>query len=250
MSEIQNYFDADVAAEYDDDDGREYQPEVIAETVAVLAELAAGGPVLEFAVGTGRIALPLAARGVPVTGIEFSAEMAAHLSEKPGGTAIAVKIGNMSSTRIDGEFALVYLVFNTIMNLTTQDAQVDCFANAAAHLAPGGRFVIETMLPELRTLPPGQRAVAFQTGPDVWAFDLYDTATQFLSSNYAYPQTGRFASVPFRYVWPGELDLMARMAGMVLEHRWSDWDRSPFVHESTKHVSVWRKAAVPDSVVG
>ena len=241
MTEQPNHFGADVADNYDADEGHEFQPKVIAETVDVLAALAAGGQALEFAIGTGRVALPLAARGVPVTGIEYSAEMATQLQRKPGGDAIPMTIGDMTSTRVAGGFSLVFLVFNTIMNLTTQDAQVNCFANASAHLVPGGRFVIEVMVPDLRKLPPGQRAVAFQTGPDVWAFDLYDTATQAHSSNYAYPATGRFTSIPFRYVWPSELDLMARMAGMTLEHRWADWDRSPFEHESTKHVSVWRK---------
>ncbi|WP_394824486.1 class I SAM-dependent DNA methyltransferase [Pendulispora albinea] len=241
MTELPNYFAADVADDYDAGDGHEFQAKVIAETADVLAALAAGGRALELAIGTGRVALPLAARGVSVTGIEYSTDMVAQLRRKPGGDAIPVTMGDMASARVAGEFSLVYLVFNTIMNLTTQDAQVDCFANASAHLVPGGRFVIEVMVPELRKLPPGQRAVPFQTGPDVWAFDLYDTASQAHSSNYGYPATGRFASLPFRYVWPSELDLMARMAGMTLEHRWADWDRSPFEHESTKHVSVWRK---------
>lgn len=235
------YFSETVAATYDDPTSSEFSPEVVGTTVGVLAELAGTGPALEFAVGTGRIALPLAARGVPVHGIELSTAMVARLRAKPGGDAIAVTIGDMTSTRVDGAHALVYLVFNTIGNLTTQAAQVACFRNAAAHLEPGGCFLIEVGVPELRRLPPGQTMVPWLDEPDRWAFDRYDTATQAMSSNYV--SAGEFRSIPFRYVWPAELDLMAELAGLRLRERWQDWDRSPFTHESGKHVSVWEKPA-------
>ncbi|SHM61742.1 class I SAM-dependent DNA methyltransferase [Cryptosporangium aurantiacum] len=240
MSE-DGYFGESVAATYDDPESTEFQPDVVTTTVDVLAELAGSGPAVEFAIGTGRIALPLTARGIPVHGIELSNAMAARLRAKPGGDAVPVTIGDMTSTRLDGSFSLAYLVFNTIMNLTTQAAQVACFRNAAAHLAPGGRFVVEVMVPGLRRLPPGQTMVPFLDEPGRWAFDRYDTATQALSSNYV--EAGEVRSIPFRYVWPSELDLMAQLAGLRLLHRWDDWNRRPFTHESTKHVSVWEKPA-------
>ncbi|MFI6073682.1 class I SAM-dependent methyltransferase [Actinoplanes sp. NPDC051343] len=229
------YFDERVAATYDaGTDERE-----IAETVDLLAGL--GGSALEFAIGTGRVALPLAGHGVRVAGIDMSRAMVARLRAKPGGDKIDVAIGDFSTTRVDGEFDLVYLVFNTIMNLTDQQAQVACFRNAAAHLRPGGRFLIETMQPDLRRLPPGQNLVPFQDGPEVWAFDRYDVATQQMSSNYLSREA--FRSIPFRYVWPSELDLMAQMAGLTPEDRWESWSREPFTHESTRHVSTWRRPA-------
>ena len=167
------------------------------------------------------------------------------LRAKPGGAAIGVTIGDFATTRVDGAFSLAYLVFNTIMNLTTQEAQVACFGNAAAHLAPGGCFVIEVGIPDLRRLPPGQTAVPFQIGPDRCAFDVYDVATQAMSSNYLETGGGRaeFTSIPFRYVWPSELDLMARLAGLRLRERWQDWAREPFTSESRQHVSIWQKPA-------
>lgn len=243
------YFGEEVAARYDSPGGREFQPEVIAETVDVLAELADGGRALEFASGTGRIALPLGGRGVPVDGIEMSRAMTARLRAKPGGDAVRVTHGDMATTRVDGRYRLVYLVFNTLMNLTTQDAQVECFRNAAAHLEPGGCFVVEVMVPDLRRLPQGQTAVPFQVGTEQLAFDLYDVTTQAMSSNYVRfgreggARGGDLWSVPFRYVWPSELDLMARIAGLRLRDRWDDWDRAPFHTESAKHVSVWEKPA-------
>jgi SAM-dependent methyltransferase len=205
--------------------------------------------VLEFAVGTGRIAAPLAARGVPVSGIELSKAMAARVPGKPGGEAVKVTIGDMRTTRVPGEFSLVFLVFNTICNVTTQDGQVEVFRNAAAHLRPGGLFLIEVGLPSLRRLPPGQDTVPFAVAPDgkgggYVGFDQYDVVTQQFTSNHVtvFPDgTGRFRRIPFRYVWPSELDLMARVAGMRLKHRWADWDRSELTPESTKHVSVWQK---------
>jgi SAM-dependent methyltransferase len=233
------YFGEGVAATYDDDSGGEFDPCVVGETADLLAGLAGpGGRALEFAIGTGRVALPLAEHGVRVSGIDLSRAMVARLRAKPGGDRIDVTIGDFSSTRVEGVFDLVYLVFNTIMNLTSQPAQVACFRNAAAHLRPGGRFVIETMQPDLRRLPPGQSLVPFRDGPEVWAFDRYDAATQQMSSNYLSREA--FRSIPFRYVWPAELDLMAQLAGMEPEDRWESWSREPFTHESTRHVSTWR----------
>jgi SAM-dependent methyltransferase len=226
------YFGERIAAIYD----AEVDVEAVAETVELLAGL--GSSALEFAIGTGRVALPLAEHGVRVAGIDMSRAMVARLRAKPGGDRIDVTIGDFSSTRVDGDFDLVYLVFNTIMNLTSQQAQVACFRNAAAHLRPGGRFLIETMQPELRRLPPGQNLVPFRDGPREWAFDRYDVATQQMSSNYLSREA--FNSIPFRYVWPSELDLMAQMAGLEPEDRWESWSREPFTHESTKHVSTWR----------
>src|SRR5690349_11833289 len=216
---------------------------VIDGIVDVLAELAGDGRALEFGIGTGRIALPLARRGVEVHGIDVSRAMVARLRDKPGGAQIGVAIGDFAETRLPGEFSLTYLVFNTIENLTTQDAQVACFLNAAAHLHAGGSFVVEVSVPALRLLPPGQRAVPFDVGDQFWAYDLYDCADQSMTSNYVDDIDGRarLRSIAFRYVWPSELDLMARIAGLTLVERWQDWDRRPFTHESTRHVSIWQK---------
>jgi SAM-dependent methyltransferase len=233
------YFGEEVAATYDEASADMFDAAVVGPAVDLLAELARDGNALEFGIGTGRIALPLAQRGVKVHGIDLSRGMVSRLQAKPGGGAIGVTIGDFAETRIPGEFSLAYLVFNTICNLTTQDAQVACFFNAANHLRPGGSFVIEVGVPALRLLPPGQRVVPFAVGDDQWAYDIYDCATQAMSSNYV-DECGR-RSIPFRYVWPSELDLMARIAGMVLADRWEDWDRRPFTHESTRHVSVWLK---------
>jgi hypothetical protein len=205
--------------------------------------------VLELAIGTGRIAVPLAARGVPVTGIELSRAMAARIADKPGGEAIAVTIGDMTTTRVAGEFSLVYLVFNTISNVTTQEGQVDVFRNAAAHLRRGGLFLVEVGLPSLRRLPPGQDIVPFRVAPDpegggYVGFDQFDVVTQEFTSNHVTVSadgSGQFRRIPFRYAWPAEMDLMARIAGLELRHRWSGWDRSPMTSESTKHVSVWAR---------
>ena len=204
-----------------------------------------GGRVLELAVGTGRVALPLAARGIAVEGVDASEAMVARLRAKPGGDAIGVTIGDFATTPVAGTFRLAYLVFNTIMNLTTQDAQVACFGNVAAHLEPGGCFVVEVMIPDLRRLPPEQTAVMWQVGPASCAFDVYDVATQAMSSNYFTVDDGRgeYFSIPFRYVWPAELDLMARLAGLRLRERWDGWNRAPFTSESRQHVSVWEKPA-------
>jgi SAM-dependent methyltransferase len=238
------YFDEEVAAGYDAATSGMHDQSVIDAIIDVLAELAGDGRALEFGVGTGRIALPLARRGVEVYGIDMSKAMVARMRDKPGGTAIGVTIGDFADARAPGEFTLTYLVFNTINNLTTQDEQIACFVNAANHLKPGGFFVIEVGVPALRLLPPGQRAVPFDVGDASWAYDLYDCATQSMSSNYVDDVDGhaRLRSIPFRYVWPSELDLMARMAGLALVERYEDWDRRPFAHESTRHVSIWRKS--------
>ncbi|MEV6423906.1 class I SAM-dependent methyltransferase [Streptomyces sp. NPDC051662] len=239
------YFGESVAATYDESSGEMFEPSVVAATVDVLAELADGGPALELGIGTGRVALPLARRGVPVHGIDMSRAMVARLGAKPGGDAIGVTIGDFATTRVAGTFSVVYLVYNTIMNLTTQAAQVACFRNAAAQLAPGGCFVIEVMVPELRKLPAGQNIVPFHVSPTRWAFDAYDVATQAMSSNYIEVVDGRgeYRSAPFRYVWPAELDLMAQLAGLRLRERWDGWTRQPFTNESGRHVSVWEKPA-------
>ncbi|WP_326566585.1 class I SAM-dependent methyltransferase [Amycolatopsis rhabdoformis] len=239
------WFPESVATSYDDPGGAN-APEAVTPAVAVLESLA-DGPVLEFAVGTGRIAAPLAARGVPVSGLELSRAMAARIASKPGGERVDVTIGDMTTTRVPGQFSLVYLVFNTINNVTTQDGQVDVFRNAAAHLRPGGRFLVEVGVPDLRRLPPGQSVVPFALSrtDGYVGFDEYDVVTQEFTSNHVTVSpdgSGRFRRIPFRYAWPAELDLMARLAGLRLKHRWTDWDRAEFTADSTKHVSVWETA--------
>jgi SAM-dependent methyltransferase len=244
VTDPDGYFGEQVATAYDQSDDEAFEPARIEATVAFLASLAGGGPVLELAIGTGRIALPLAARGLPVHGIELSAAMVARLRAKPGGDRIGVTVGDMTTTTVPGPFTLVFLVFNTISNLTTQDGQVDCFANAAAHLAPGGRFVIEVGVPDLRRLPPGQNAVPFDVRASHLGFDVYDDlASQSFSSHHVTFRDGRpeYTVVPFRYVWPAELDLMARLAGLRLEQRWAGWNQEPFTGECRSHVSVWVK---------
>lgn len=220
-----------------------FLPGIVDTAVDVLADLAAGGSVLELGIGTGRIALPLAQRGVKVRGIDLSRAMVARLHAKPGGQAIDVTIGDFATTRIPDTFSLVYSVFNTITNLTSQEAQVACFRNVADHLAPGGRFVVEVEIPEVRKLPAGHKIVPLYASPTQWAFDVYDFATQSMTSNYVEVNNGRgeSQSIPFRYVWPSELDLMAQLAGLRLWNRWGGWTRHVFTHESTKHVSVYEK---------
>jgi SAM-dependent methyltransferase len=243
---LPNYFDDDVAATYDDDtDVRFSEPHLALES-GFLAELAgAGGRALELAIGTGRVALPLAARGVEVHGIDLSEAMAARLRAKPGGDAIPVAVGDFTSTRVAGEFDLVYLVFNTIGNVTTQDAQVATFENAARHLRKGGCFVVETGVPGVLGAQEGSRYRVFHHGDDHHGIDEYDPVTQEMwSHHYTRQADGSFRrnSVPFRYAWPAELDLMARIAGLRLRERWAWWDRTPYTAESEGHVSVWVKA--------
>jgi SAM-dependent methyltransferase len=237
------YFGESVAARYDETSAERFAPDVVAAAVDFLAELAGDGRALEFAVGTGRIAVPLSERGVAVSGIELSQAMVAKLREKPGGGAIEVAIGDMTTTTVEGTFRVVYLVYNTIMNLTTQAAQVACFRNAAAHLEPGGYFVIECMVPELRRLPPGDTHRVFFGSERSWGIDEYDVVHQGLVSHHLEDVDGRLErfSMPARYVWPAELDLMAELAGMTLHERWGDWNREPFTAESASHVSVWHK---------
>jgi len=238
----EDYFGERVAARYDEWDASA-DPAVVEPIVDFLAALAGDGGALELGIGTGRIALPLAARGVRVHGIDLSTAMVARLRAKPGAEAVGVTVGDFATAKVDGTFALVYLVINTIMNLTTQDEQVACFANAAAHLRPGGCFVIEVGVPQLQRLPPGETVRAFDVSPAHLGFDEYDVAGQRLISHHYRVLEGRLdvQSVPFRYVWPSELDLMARLAGMTLRERWSGWQREPFTRESRKHVSVWQK---------
>ncbi|MEV6817112.1 class I SAM-dependent methyltransferase [Nocardiopsis dassonvillei] len=243
MSAQENHFAESVAATYDESSAEMFEPAVLDPAVDLLEELAGGGRALELGIGTGRVALPLARRGVPVHGIDLSEAMVERLRAKPGGDAVGVTVGDFATTRVEGTFSVAYLVFNTIMNLTTQDEQVACFRNAADHLESGGHFVIEVGVPDLRRLPEGQDAVPFHVGSNRLGFDVYDVATQAMSSHHVTVADGRgtYREVPFRYVWPAELDLMARLAGMRLSDRWDGWTRQPFTSASRQHVSVWEK---------
>ena len=238
-----DYFDEAVAASYDASSTEMFDPAVIEATVRFLAELAEEGGALELGIGTGRIALPLSQRGIRVHGIDLSAAMVAKLRSKPGSENIGVTIGDFATTRLAQSFRLAYVVFNTIENLTSQNEQVDCFCNVAAHLESGGRFVIEVEVPQLQRLPPGETVRAFAVSQTRLGFDEFDVARQSLISHHYSIEDGKLEalSVPFRYVWPSELDLMARIAGMSLRERWSGWEREPFTSDSTKHVSVWEK---------
>ncbi|HYY78926.1 MAG TPA: class I SAM-dependent methyltransferase [Actinomycetes bacterium] len=241
----EDHFGERVAARYDESSADMFAPAVVDPTVDFLAGLAGRGAALELGIGTGRIALPLARRGVRVHGIDLSEAMVARLRAKPGAERIGVTVGDFATTTVDGSFSVAYLVFNTIMNLTTQDEQVACFRNVAAHLEPGGCFVIEVGVPSLRRLPPGEIVRAFQVSATRLGFDEFDVATQGLVSHHYRVLDGQLEvnSVPFRYVWPSELDLMARLAGMRLRERWSGWRREPFTSDSSEHVSVWEKPA-------
>ena len=246
MKTDDGHFGEKVAAVYDDPSDGMFDPAVVGPTVDFLAALAGDGRALELGIGTGRIALPLAARGVPVHGIDLSRAMVQRMRAKPGGEAIVVTIGDFATARADGTFRLVYLVYNTIMNLTTQPEQVACFKNAAAHLEPGGSFVIEVGVPDLQRLPPGERYVVFDGSETHWGVDEYDVLNQGLISHHFTLQDGSAGSFerssgPFRYVWPAELDLMAELAGMQLDERWAGWGREPFTADSRQHVSVWEK---------
>jgi SAM-dependent methyltransferase len=239
----EDHFGEDVAARYDESAADLFAPAAVDPVVDFLAGLAGGGPALELGIGTGRIALPLSQRGVDVHGIDLSEAMVERLRAKPGADKIAVTVGDFATTRVPATFSLAYLVFNTINNLTTQDEQVACFQNVAAHLAPGGCFVIEVGVPQLRRLPPGERFRPFDVSPEHLGFDEFDVVTQGLVSHHFSLLDGawRRVSIPFRYAWPAELDLMARIAGMHLRERWAGWRREPFTAESTKHISVWEK---------
>ncbi len=243
----ENYFGERVAVRYDESAAEMFEPAVVDPVVDFLADLAGPGAALELGIGTGRIALPLTQRGVRVHGIDLSAAMVERLREKPGAADIGVTIGDFATTNVEGTFSLAYLVFNTINNLTTQEGQVACFQNVAAHLEPGGCFVIEVGVPALQRLPPGETVRAFSVSPTRLGFDEYDVVSQGLISHHYWVVDGKLEvlSIPFRYVWPSELDLMARLAGMTLRERWSGWKREPFTSDSTKHVSVWEKTASP-----
>jgi SAM-dependent methyltransferase len=232
-----------IARRYDEISADMFDPAVVEPAVEFLAALAGDGAALELGVGTGRIALPLSRRGVPVHGIELSPAMVAELRAKPGGDAVGVTIGDFATATVERRFTLAYLVFNTITNLTTQDEQVDCFRNVAAHLHSEGHFVIEVMVPALQQLPPGQTRHVFAATPTHLGFEEYDLVSQIAWSHHYWVVDGALTtfSTPHRFVWPAELDLMARLAGLELVGRWEDWHRRPFTATSPRHVSVWCK---------
>jgi SAM-dependent methyltransferase len=242
----EDFFDDRIAGSYDAKWLEQFDPSFVEPTVDFLAELAGTGAALELGVGTGRIALPLSRRGVRVDGIELSRAMVEQLQAKPDAADIGVTIGDFATAEVDGTFSLAYLVRNTIMNLTSQDEQIACFRNVAAHLDPGGCFVIECIVPALRQLAAGERFRAFTVTPTHLGFDEYvDLAQQISVSHHYWVTDGRLEtfSAPFRYVWPSELDLMARLAGMTLRERWADWNREPLTGDSPSHVSVWEMPA-------
>jgi SAM-dependent methyltransferase len=246
----EDYFTGRVASEYAALWPHLFEPGMVDPPVEFLADLARGGAVLELGVGTGRLALPLSRRGLAVHGIELSSDMIEQLRREPGGDAIDVTVGDFASAHVAGgeeAFSLAYLVRNTIMNLTTQDDQVACFANVARHLCAGGHFVIEVVVPDVRRLPPGETVRMFDVDPAHLGFEEYDAATQRSVSHHYWDRGDRVEtfSAPFRSVWPSELDLMARLAGLSVRERWSDWDRTPFTSESRSHVSVWEKGDRP-----
>jgi len=244
----EDIWDQEAARAYDTPGTGMFAPDVLGPAVDRLAALAGDGRALEFAIGTGRVAVPLAQRGVPVTGIELSGPMIEQLRAKAGEEAIPVIAGDMATIRAPGEYTLVYLVYNTISNLLTQGEQVACFRNAARHLTPGGRFVIELEVPELRRLPPGQQATVFTSEPGYIGLDTYDVVRQHLVSHHFYFGDGREARLfrsPHRYIWPAELDLMAQLAGFELEARHADWAGAEFTAESRSHVSVYRLPVAP-----
>jgi SAM-dependent methyltransferase len=247
----ENHFDERVAAGYDASVADMFEAAALGPVVDFLVEAAAGGRALELGIGTGRLALPLRARGVDVCGIDLSPPMVAQLRAKPGGRDVDVAIGDFAATIVPGRFSLVYLVFNTIMNLTTQDAQVAVFENAAAHLEPGGAFVVEVVVPDLRRLPPGTTQIVLHAEPGYVGIDEYTdfTHAQLSCSHHYRVVDGDLdvVSVPFRYVWPAELDVMARVAGLRLRDRWADWARAPFTGDSRSHVSVWEKPPASDA---
>ncbi|HEU4336090.1 MAG TPA: class I SAM-dependent methyltransferase [Nocardioides sp.] len=244
MTSSSDHWDAETAATYDESSAFMFAPEVLDPAVDFLAALAGDGAALELAIGTGRVAIPLSDRGVPVSGIELSQPMTDELHRKRAD--IPVVVGDMATARVDGEFSLVYVVWNSIGNVRTQPEQVACFRNAARHLAPGGRFVVELWVPGIRRFPPGQAAVPFHVGSRHVGFDTYDMTTQQGTSHHYHRHddgTVTYGQSNFRYIWPAECDLMAELAGMVLERRVADWHGAPFTNDSESHVSVWRKPA-------
>jgi SAM-dependent methyltransferase len=241
----EDHFGERVAERYDESVADMFEPSAVEPVVDFLAELAGDGAALELGIGTCRIALPLARRGVHVRGIDLSTAMVARLRAKPGGEDLDVTIGDFATTRVEGTFSLAYLVFNTINNLTTQEEQVACFQNVGEHLEPGGCFVIEVGVPDLQRLPAGETVRPLYLSATKLGFDEYDVVSQGLISHHYSVADGALdvLSIPFRYVWPSELDLMARLGGMTLRERWRGWNREPFTSESTKHVSVWEKTS-------
>ena len=240
-------WDEETAARYDETSAAEFAPEVLTPAVNFLERLADAGPALELAIGTGRVAVPLAERGVRVTGIELSEPMVAQLRRKVGERELPVVVGDMATTAAPGagDFAVVFLVWNSISNLRTQEEQVACFRNAARHLRPGGRFVIELWVPPIRRLLPGQRAVPMSVEEEHLVFDTYDVASQACTSHHYFRDAEhgiRYSAGHFRYIWPAECDLMAQLAGLQLESRFEDWAGSAFTADSERHVSVWRKS--------
>jgi SAM-dependent methyltransferase len=240
----ETHFDEWVARRYEILWPELFDPAVVESTVEFLAGLAGAGPALELGVGTGRIALPLTRRGVSVHGIELSPAMAAQLQAQPGATEVGVTIGDYATAKVGRTFRLAYLLRNTITNLTSQDEQIEAFRNVAAHLEPGGRFVIENYIPALQRLPPGETTHVFTASADHVGFEEYNVAEQIALSHHYWVIDGQLKtfSSPHRYVWPSELDLMAQLAGMTLRERWSDWRRAPFTSDSENHISVWEKA--------
>ena len=235
-------WDSEIAEVYDETYAAMFEPAVLDPMVGVLAELAGDGPALEFAVGTGRVAIPLSARGIPVRGVELSRPMAERQAAKPG--AVPVTIGDMTTARVPGTFTLVYLVANTIMNVTTQDDQLAVFANAAAHLAAGGCFVVEVEVPQLRRVPRGETGWVFTLDPDHVGIETFDDLVGQVAWSHHWMQVrGRLVrhSAPYRYVWPSETDLMARIAGFRCRERWAGWDRAPFTSYSQRQVAVFQK---------
>ncbi len=244
QSQPRNFFDEPVAARYEETSAEMFAREQVEPAVEFLAGLAWGASALELGIGTGRIALPLSRKGIRVHGIDLSPQMVSRLREKPGGSDVDVTIGDFATAKVGRRFSLAYLVYNTIDNLTTQDAQVACFCNVAEHLEPEGCFVIEAGVPQLQRLSPGETVRAFSVTPTHLGFDEFDVATQRLTSHHYLLSNGSMevVSIPFRYAWPAELDLMARIAGMRLRERWADWSREPFTSDSDAHISVWQKS--------
>jgi SAM-dependent methyltransferase len=241
-----NVWGKEIAEVYDTTSAAMFAPDVLGPAVDTLAELAGHGPVLEFAIGTGRVALPIRARGLDVAGIELSPHMVDQLKAKPGADRVTVTIGDMTSTRVDGDFQLVYLVWNAITNLTTQDEQVAVFQNAFEHLLPGGRFVVEVIVPPVRLVPPGESARVFMRDTDHVGVETFDDrVAQIAWSHHWMAINGRLVhhAAPYRYIWPSELDLMARLAGFRLEERWADWHGATFTAESDNQVAVYRRPA-------
>jgi len=246
MTGSPDYFGSEVAEAYDDPDDPMFSSEVLGPTVDLLAGLAGDGGALELAIGTGRVAIPLAHRGTRVEGVDLSAAMIEQMRRKPGGESIPAVVGDMTTVRLGRTFSLVYLVYNTISNVTSQDGQVAVFETASAHLKDGGYFVIEVGVPDLQRLPRGDRFRPFNVSEEHLGIDEYDVVAQRLVSHH-YQRRGSeeagltLRSIPFRYAWPAELDLMARIAGLRLRSRWEDWERRPFNALSEKHVSVWEE---------